>query len=69
MGFPNWSATSDGMTTWMPPRAPNLWGHPSWERPNCSRAMHAAHPWNVTLTGRIFFSGSILVLRLNASST
>ena len=25
---PNWSATSDGMTTWMPPRAPDLWGHP-----------------------------------------
>ena len=55
MGFPNWSATSNGTTTWMSPRAPDLWGHPYWERPSCSRAMHVAHPWNVTLTGRIFF--------------
>ena len=36
----------------MPPRAPVLWGHPPWERPSCSRVMHAAHPWNVTLAGR-----------------
>jgi len=31
--------------------------------------MHAAHSWNVTLTGHIFSSGSLPVLRLNASST
>ena len=34
-----------------------------------SVTMHAVYPWNVTLTGRITFSGSFLVLRLNASST
>ena len=27
-GVPNQSATSNGMTTWVPPRAPDLWGHP-----------------------------------------
>jgi len=57
------------MTTWVPTCAPNLWGHPSWECPSCSRVMHAAHPWNVTLTGRISSSDSLLVLHLNASST
>jgi len=57
------------MTTWVPTCAPNLWGHPSWECPSCSRAMHATHPWNVTLTGRISSSVSLLVLRLNTSST
>jgi len=57
------------MTTWIPTCAPNLWGHPSCECPICSRAMHAVYPWNVTLTGRISSSGSLLVLRLNASST
>jgi len=31
--------------------------------------MHAAHPWNVTLTSRISSSGSLPVLRLNVSST
>ena len=31
--------------------------------------MHATHPWNVTLTGRISFNGSSLVLRLNVPST
>jgi len=31
--------------------------------------MHATHPWNVTLPGRISSSGSLLVLRLSASST
>jgi len=55
------------MTTWVPTCAPNLWGHPSWECPSYPRAMHAAHPWNVTLTGR--YSSSLLVLRLNTSST
>jgi len=57
------------MTTWVPTHAPNLWGHPSWECPSCSCAMHATHLWNVTLAGRISSSGSLLVLRLNASST
>jgi len=57
------------MTTWVPTGAPYLWGHPFWECPSYSRAMHAAHPWNVTLTGRISSSGSLLVLRLNASSS
>ena len=42
-GVPNWSATSDGVTTWVPPRAPDLWGHPPLECPSCSRAMHASH--------------------------
>jgi len=32
------------MITWVPPRAPDLWGHPSWERPSCSRAMRVASP-------------------------
>ena len=57
------------MTTWVPPCVPNLWGHPSLECPSCSRAMHATHPWNVTLSGRISSSGSLLVLRVTASST
>jgi len=57
------------MTTWVPTCAPNLWGHPSWECPSCSHAMHAVYPWDVTLTGLISPSGSLLVLRLNASST
>jgi len=26
-GVPNWSATSGGVTTWVPPRAPDLRGH------------------------------------------
>ena len=57
------------MTTWVPTCAPNLWGHPSWECPNCSRVMHATYPWNITLTGLSSSSGSLLVLRLNASFT
>ena len=57
------------MTTWVPTCAPNLWGHSSWECPSCSRAMHAAYPWNVTLTGLSSPSGSLLVLRLNVSYT
>jgi len=27
-GVPDWSGTSDGVTTWVPPRTPDLWGHP-----------------------------------------
>ena len=57
------------MTTWVPTHAPNLWGHPSWECPSCSRAMYAAHLWNMTLTGHISSSGSLFVLHLSASST
>jgi len=51
------------MTTWVPTCAPKLWGHPSWECPSWSRAMHAAYPWNVTLMGLSTSSGSLLVLR------
>jgi len=57
------------MATWIPTCAPNLWGHPSWGCPNCSRAMHAAYPWNATLMGLSSSSGSLLVLRLNALFT
>jgi len=57
------------MTTWVPTCTPNLWGHPSWECPNCSRSMHAAYPWNVTLMGLNASSGSLLVLCLNALFT
>ncbi|KAK7335212.1 hypothetical protein VNO80_26989 [Phaseolus coccineus] len=31
-----------GMATWVPPRAPSLWGHLFWERLYCSRVMHVA---------------------------
>jgi len=57
------------MTTWVPTCAPNLWGHPSWECPSCSRVVHAAYLWNVTLTSLSSSSGSLLVLRLNALFT
>jgi len=52
----------------MPPRAPDLWGHPSLEYSSFSHAMRAARPWNVTFSSRIFLSGSLLVSCLNASS-
>jgi len=57
------------MTTWVPTCAPNLWGHPSWECPSCSRAMHAAYHWHIALMGLSSSSGSLLVLRLNALFT
>ena len=57
------------MSTWVQTCAPNLLGYPSWEFSSCSHAMHAAHPWNVTLMGRISSNGSLLVSRQNTSST
>ena len=57
------------MTTWAPTHEPNLWGHPFWAFPAHSRAMLADHPWDVTLTSRLFPSGSLMVVRTTAFPT
>ena len=58
-----------GMTTWMPTHAPNLWIiRPESSLPY-SRAMHADHPWDVTLTSRLFPSGSLTVVHTTVFPT
>ena len=61
----NWG----GMTTWVPTHAPNLRAIRSRSATNYSRAMHADHPWDVTLTSRLFPSGSLMVVRTTVSPT
>jgi len=58
-----------GMTTWVPTHAPNLWVIRPGSALSYSRAMHADHPWNVTLTSRLFPRGSLIVAHPTASST
>ena len=58
-----------GMTTWVPTHAPNLWAIRPGSAFSYSHAMHADHPWNVTLTSRLFPSGSLIVAHPTASST
>jgi len=57
------------MTTWMPTHAPNLWVIRPRSSLSYSRAMHADHPWDVTLTSRLFPSGSLIVAHTTVSST
>ena len=57
------------MTTWMPTHAPNLWVIRPGNSLPYSRAMHADHPWDVTLTSRLFPSGSLTVVRTTAFPT
>jgi len=68
-GFPNWSATSDGVTTWVPSRAPDLWGHPPLGMPLLFTCHACSSSLECDLHRSYLSSGSILVLRLNASST
>ena len=58
-----------GMTTWMPTHAPNLWVIRPRSSLSYSRAMHADHSWDVTLTSRLFPSGSLMVVRTTAFPT
>ena len=58
-----------GMTTWVPTHAPNLWAIRPGECPSYSCAMHADHPWIVTLTSRLFPSDSLIVAHPTALST
>ena len=58
-----------GMTTWMPTHAPNLWVIRPGSSLSYSCAMNADHPWDVTLTGRLFPSGSLMVMRTTAFPT
>ena len=57
------------MTTWMPTHAPNPQAIRSRSALNYSRAMHADHPWDVTLTSRLFPIGSLIVVRTTVSPT
>ena len=58
-----------GITAWMPTHMPNLWDHSPWECPSYSRTMHADYPWDVTLTGHLFSSGSLIVSHPTVSPT
>ena len=58
-----------GMTTWVPTHAPNLWVIRPGSSLSYSRVMHADHSWDVTLTSRLFPSGSLIVAHPTASST
>ena len=57
------------MTTWMPTHAPNLWVIRLGSSLSYSRAMHADHPWDVTLTSHLFPSGSLMVVRTTTFPT
>ena len=57
------------MATWVPTRAPNLWGHLFWGCPKYLRAMHVASLETLSLTGISAFQDSSLVSRPDALST
>jgi len=57
------------MTTWVPTHAPNLRAIRPRSALNYSRAMHADHPWDMSLTIRFFPSGSLMVVHTTASPT
>jgi len=57
------------MTTWMPTHAPNLWVIRPGSSRSYSRAMHANHPWDVTLMSHLFPSGSLMVVCTTAFPT
>jgi len=57
------------MTTWVPTHASNLWVICPGSALSYSCAMHADHPWDVTLTSLLFPRGSLIVTCPTASST